>query len=232
VSKQPKTDRTSIRPIEFLTATQKLYNETIEDNTISIATGYPGTGKTYVACFAGLKALYRGDVTKIILTKPCVEVGNDSLGFLPGDLEEKMAPFIRSVQECVGALVGVQRMKELCGSKSIEVLPLNHMRGLTIDNSFVIADEMQNASYLQIKTFLTRIGKNTKYVLNGDLGQTDIEHSSGLPIFLEVLKGLPGIGVVDFAIEDIVRSGMLRDMMVRIYEYEQGQTVRSLSRVA
>ena len=214
--------RQALSRVQFLTDTQKEYFHCIEDNTISFATGYPGTGKTFVACYAGLKGLLiKNDYDRMIVTKPCVEVGDDSLGFLPGDLEEKMEPFVRSIKETIAAIIGNERMNQLFSDKRIEVLPLGHMRGMTIDNAFVVADEMQNANYLQTKTFLTRIGKNTKYVVNGDLGQTDIERGSGLPTFLRILKGQRGVGVVDFALEDIVRSGILRDIMVRIYHYEQ-----------
>ncbi len=212
--------REALARVKLLTVTQKDYNQCIEDNTISIATGYPGTGKTFVACYAGLKRLHKGDIQKLVVTKPCVEVGDESIGFLPGDIEEKMEPFVRSIKETIAAIIGNERMHQLFHSGQIEVLPLGHMRGLTIDNCFVIADEMQNANYLQTKTFLTRIGKNTKYVMNGDLGQTDIDSGSGLPVFLKILEGLRGVGVVDFGLEDIVRSGMLKDLMVRIYHYE------------
>ena len=221
-TKQQVGVRGILANVKPLTSAQKLYEETIEANTISIATGYPGTGKTYVACYAGLKELLvKKSVERIVITKPCVEVGDDSLGFLPGGIEEKMAPFVRSIEDTISAIVGKETMYNLVRDERIEMLPLNHMRGLTIDNSFVIADEMQNANYLQTKTFLTRIGNNTKYVLNGDLGQTDIQNGSGLPVFLKIMRGLRGVGVVDFAIEDIVRSGMLRDLMVRIYDHER-----------
>ena len=219
--------KSNLKRIDFLTATQKAYYTTIRTNSISFATGYPGTGKTFVACYAGLKALTEGRVSRIVITKPCVEVGSDSLGALPGDMEEKMAPFIRSIEECLSAIVGHEATKRYRASGQIEILPLNHMRGLTLDNAFVIADEMQNSTYLQLKTFLTRIGNNTTYVINGDLGQKDIDHPSGLVVFLQILDGLPGVGVVDFKLNDIVRSGMLKELMIRIYEYEEIELARS-----
>jgi phosphate starvation-inducible PhoH-like protein len=184
------------------------------------ATGYPGTGKTFLACYEGLKALNKGEIAKITVTKPCVEVGDDSLGFLPGDLEEKMAPFIRSVEECITHFITRESLDRLKDQDKFEVLPLNHLRGLTLDNTFLIADEMQNANYLQTKTLLTRIGDNSRFVLNGDLGQTDIKGGSGLPVFLKMLRSHPEVGHTDFLIDDIVRSGILKDIMIRIYEHE------------
>jgi phosphate starvation-inducible PhoH-like protein len=219
-SKTKRDQDSSLGRFEYLTAAQKYYGETIDDSSITVSTGCPGTGKTYVACYKAIQAFKRGDVSRIVLTKPLVEVGNKTMGFQPGDSQEKMAPFVKSVEDAMSAIIGHESYKNLVHQKSVEILPLNFIRGLTIDGAFLIADEMQNATYLEIKTLLTRIGKNTKYVIDGDLGQTDIENG-GLTAFMNILKSVQSVGFVEFGPEDIVRSGIARDITVAIHAYEE-----------
>lgn len=209
------------KAITFKTANQKHYYETIMENQITVATGVAGTAKTFLACYAAIIQLTDGDVDKIIITKPSVEIGKTQ-GFLPGDLDEKMAPFTRSVLECFYQLIGEQRTNDLMYSKKqIEVLPLQMVRGLTLDNCFIVADEMQNADYGQIKALLTRLGENSTLVMNGDVEQTDLKESSGLPAAIEILEDIEGVGFVEFTIDDIVRSGIVKDIIIGYHNWEK-----------
>lgn len=219
-SKKQQKPLISVGSIGFKTKKQLKYYEAINENVITISTGVAGTGKTFVAVYAACQALASGEVDKIVMTKPLVEVG-DSMGFLPGNMEEKMAPYIRSVEECFIAIIGEQGLNNLYAKKKLEILPMNFMRGLTLKDCFVIADEMQNASYEQTKALLTRIGEDAIYVLNGDVEQSDLKGRSGLPAAVEILKDIDGVGLVDFTIDDIVRSDILKDIIISYHNYEK-----------
>lgn len=208
------------KQIGFKTKKQETYYNAIMNNTITVSTGVPGTGKSFIAVYAACQALAAGHVEKIILTKPIVEIG-DTAGFLPGDIEEKMAPFIRSVEECFTDIIGANGYNNLITRRQLEILPINYMRGLTFAKTMVIADEMQNADYRQVKALLTRIGEGTKYVLNGDLEQSDLHSRSGLPAAIDVLQDVNNVEFVDFDVDDIVRSGILKEIIIGYHNFER-----------
>lgn len=208
------------KSVSFKNKKQLHYYNTIMENQITVATGVAGTSKTFIACYAALSSLAAGEVDRIIVTKPTVEIGKTQ-GYLPGDLDEKMEPFVRSVLNCFEQLIGVQQTNNLVYSKKqVEVLPLQMIRGLTLDNCFIIADEMQNADYTQIKALLTRLGEDSVLVMNGDVEQTDLKEYSGLPSAIEILQNIDGVGFVEFTIDDIVRSGIVKDIIINYYNYE------------
>lgn len=209
-----------VAPVGFKTKKQQTYFNSIVSNTITVSTGVPGSGKSYIAVYAACCELAAGHVDKIILTKPAVEVGRTQ-GYLPGDIEEKMAPYIRSIEDCFDSIIGMSAYNTLLTRKQLEILPLNYMRGLTFSNTIVIADEMQNADYGQVKALLTRIGEGSKFVLNGDLEQSDLNSTSGLQAALEVLKNVNNVGFINFEVDDIVRSGILKEIIIGYLDYEK-----------
>lgn len=218
MKKTPKPAFT-VGSVGFKTKKQQIYYESIMSNTITVSTGVPGSGKSFIAVYAACQALAAGHIEKIIITKPMVEIG-DTAGYLPGDMEAKMAPFIRSVEECFIAIIGESGYHNLLTRKQLEILPLNYMRGLTLAKCMVIADEMQNADYGQVKALMTRIGEGTKYVLNGDLDQSDLHGKSGLPAAIWVLEDVDNVGFIEFEIDDIVRSGILKEIIIGYVDYE------------
>jgi phosphate starvation-inducible PhoH-like protein len=207
--------------VSFKNKRQLEYYETIMENQITIATGPAGTAKTFIACYAALTLLASGEVEKIIVTKPSVEIGKTQ-GYLPGGIEEKMEPFTRSVIACFENLIGEAQTNTLIyQKKQVEVLPLQMMRGLTLDKCFIISDEMQNADYSQLKALLTRLGEDSILVINGDQEQADLKDSSGLPVAIEILEEIDGVGFVEFTIDDIVRSGIVKDIIIGYHKYEK-----------
>jgi phosphate starvation-inducible PhoH-like protein len=211
------------KSVSFKNKKQLQYYNTIMENQITVATGVAGTAKTFIAAYAGLSLLASNEIERIIVTKPSVEIGKTQ-GFLPGNLEEKMEPFTRSVINCFEQLIGEQQTNNLIYSKKqVEIIPLQMMRGLTLDNCFIIADEMQNADYGQIKALLTRLGEDSVLVMNGDCDQTDLKEHSGLPSAIEILKEIEGVGFVEFTIDDIVRSGIVKDIIISYYNYEKNK---------
>ncbi len=209
------------KSVSFKNKKQLHYYNTIMENQITVATGVAGTSKTFIACYAALCSLAAGEVDRIIVTKPTVEIGKTQ-GYLPGDLDEKMEPFVRSVLNCFEQLIGIPQTNNLVYSKKqVEVLPLQMIRGLTLDNCFIIADEMQNADYSQIKALLTRLGEDSVLVMNGDVEQTDLKEYSGLPAAIQILEGIDGVGFVEFNIDDIVRSGIVKDIIINYYNHEK-----------
>lgn len=210
----------TIGQLGFKTKKQQIYYNSIMENVITVSTGVAGTGKSFVAVHAALQCLASGEVEKIIMTKPAVEVGA-SLGALPGGVDEKMAVYIRSIEECIISIIGEAGLNNMKTRKQLEILPLNYVRGMTLQNCFVIADEMQNANPVQTKALLTRIGEDAIYVINGDIEQSDLKGSSGLPVAIEVLEGIDGVGFVHFEIDDIVRSGICKDIIIGYHAYEQ-----------
>jgi phosphate starvation-inducible PhoH-like protein len=206
--------------IGFKTKKQQTYYQAILTNTIVISTGVAGSGKSFIAVYAACCELAAGNVDKIIITKPAVEIGRTQ-GFLPGDMEEKMAPFTRSVEDCFFAIIGKAAYNTLYSQGKIEILPINFMRGLTFERVMVIADEMQNADYGQVKALLTRIGEGSKFVLNGDLEQSDLNGRSGLPAAIEILKDVDKVEHIEFEVNDIVRSGILKEIIIGYHFYEK-----------
>lgn len=222
VHRAPKPVLVAPKNVSFKTKRQLTYYQAIMTNKIAISSGSAGTGKTFVAVYAACCALANNDVERIIITKPAVEIGK-SLGALPGGVDEKMAVYIRSIEDCFIKLIGKPALDKLYQMDKLEILPLNYIRGLTFDKAFVIADEMQNADYTQTKALLTRFGEEAKFVLNGDIDQDDLKGQSGLPIFIDILSDVDDIEHVEFTIDDIVRDGIVKDILIACSKYEKSK---------
>lgn len=196
------------------TATQIEYYKEIQNNDIVFAIGPAGTGKTYLAVAFAVSALKNKLVTKIILTRPAVEAG-ESLGFLPGDLSEKVDPYLRPLYDALEDMIPFEKLKSYIERKVIEVIPLAYMRGRTLNNSFVILDEAQNSTTMQMKMFLTRLGINSKAIITGDVTQIDLlkKEYSGLVQIQEILKNIKDISFVYFNKSDVVRHKLVKDII-------------------
>lgn len=195
-------------PVAPLNDAQREYDAAIRTADVIFGVGPAGTGKTWFAAMRAAEALDRGDIRKIILTRPAVEAG-ESLGFLPGELDEKYEPYIRPVRDAFEEYFGTGRLEYLLKNGNIEPRPLAYIRGSTIKNAWLLADEMQNATEGQLKMLLSRIGENAKFILNGDPRQSDLPRGkSGLEIVRSKLAHVPGVVSVQFFREDIVRSGI------------------------
>lgn len=207
------------RVIKAKTKNQKRLVEASTDNDIVFAIGPAGTGKTYVAVAMAVKALRNRLVKKIILTRPAVEAG-ESLGFLPGDMKDKVDPYLRPLYDALDDLIHPERLKQFITNRVIEVAPLAFMRGRTLDNAFVILDEAQNATSVQLKMFLTRLGPNAKCIVTGDLTQIDLPRNqySGLGKALDLLGNVNGIEIVRMSKNDVVRHRLVKKI---IEAYEQ-----------
>lgn len=200
------------------TATQIEYHKQVHTNDIVFAIGPAGTGKTYLAVAFAVAALKNKEVNKIVLTRPAVEAG-ESLGFLPGDLAEKVDPYLRPLYDALEEMVPVEKLKSYMERNIVEVVPLAYMRGRTLNNSFVILDEAQNTSPVQMKMFLTRLGANSKAIVTGDVTQIDLPKKigSGLVEVQEILKGIDDISFVYFEKSDVVRHKLVKDI-INAYE--------------
>lgn len=196
------------------TTTQIKYYEEIQNNDIVFAIGPAGTGKTYLAVAFAVAALKNKLVNKIILTRPAVEAG-ESLGFLPGDLSEKVDPYLRPLYDALDDMIPFEKLKSYIERKVIEVVPLAYMRGRTLNNSFVILDEAQNSTTMQMKMFLTRLGVNSKAIITGDVTQIDLlkKEYSGLVQIQEILKNINDISFVYFNKSDVVRHKLVMDII-------------------
>ena len=210
------------RPIKAKTINQKKLVELSRTNDIAFAIGPAGTGKTYTAVAMAVAALKNKTVKKIILTRPAVEAG-ESLGFLPGDLKEKVDPYLRPLYDALEDLFPMDKLKFFMENNTIEVAPLAFMRGRTLDNSFIILDEAQNCTSPQLKMFLTRLGPNAKCIITGDLTQIDLPPSqlSGLIRALNILGNIEGIGVVYLNEEDVVRHRLVKEIIKRYNESDE-----------
>ncbi len=213
--------------IRARTANQKKLVELSEENDILFAIGPAGTGKTYTAVALAVRALKNKWVKKIILTRPAVEAG-ENLGFLPGDLKEKIDPYLRPLYDALDDMIPADKLAYFMTNRIIEVAPLAYMRGRTLDNCFMILDEAQNATSLQLKMFLTRIGPSAKCIITGDLTQIDLPRNqqSGLKRTSEILKGIKGIGIVHLDKEDVVRHRLVKEIIAafeKASEKEQEQ---------
>lgn len=210
------------KPIKARTRNQKLLVDTCEKNDVVFAVGPAGTGKTYTAVALAVRALKNRVVKKIIMTRPAVEAG-ENLGFLPGDLKEKVDPYLRPLYDALDDMIPTEKLDHLISTRVIEVAPLAFMRGRTLDNAFVIMDEAQNSTSTQIKMFLTRLGPSAKCVITGDLSQIDLPRSvtSGLKRSLDVLKGIDGIGIVRLTPDDVVRHRLVKAIIVAYNEADE-----------
>ena len=193
---------------------QEKYVEIARKNDIVFSTGPAGTGKTFLAVAFAVAALQNREVDKIILCRPAVEAG-ESLGFLPGDLKEKIDPYLRPLYDALGEILDIEKLKPLLFNNTIEIVPLAYMRGRTLNNAFMILDEAQNASSIQMKMFLTRLGVNSKTIITGDVTQTDLPKKieSGLIQVLNLLKDIDGVGFCKLSSEDIVRHKLVKDII-------------------
>lgn len=203
------------------TANQKAMATAAEKNDIIFAVGPAGTGKTYTAVALAVRALKNKAVRKIILTRPAVEAG-ESLGFLPGDLKEKIDPYLRPLYDALDDMIPSDKLNYYMANRVIEIAPLAYMRGRTLDNSFIILDEAQNATDLQLKMFLTRIGASAKAIITGDLTQVDLpkNQKSGLAKAIRILNGISGIAHVALDEADVVRHRLVKHI-IRAYDREQ-----------
>lgn len=207
------------RPIRVKNYSQRQYVQMIKNNDLTFGIGPAGTGKTYLAVVMAVAALKRREVDRLILTRPAVEAG-ESLGFLPGDLKEKVDPYLRPIYDALNSILGAEHVERLIERGVIEIAPLAYMRGRTLDKAFVILDEAQNTTRAQMKMFLTRLGFGSKMIVNGDASQIDLPkgHSqSGLVDAENRLKGLPHIAFVNFDANDVVRHPVV-SKIIRAYE--------------
>ena len=213
------------KPIRAKTRNQKILVESSEANDVVFAIGPAGTGKTFVAVALGVRALKNRLVKKIILTRPAVEAG-ESLGLLPGDLKDKVDPYLRPLYDSLDALLPAEKLHKFLEDRTIEIAPLAYMRGRTLDNAFIILDEAQNCTDGQIKMFLTRLGPTAKAVITGDLSQVDLprHQRSGLYKAVDLLTEINGIGKVFLTAEDVVRHRLVREIIIA-YDSD-GQKIR------
>ena len=209
------------RPIKPKTIGQKKYIESVLKNTITIGVGPAGTGKTYLAVAAAVAAFRERKVNRIILTRPAVEAG-ERLGFLPGDLQSKVDPYLRPLYDALFDMLGAETYQKYLERGNIEVAPLAYMRGRTLDDSFIILDEAQNTSCEQMKMFLTRMGFKSKMVITGDVTQIDLpaDKMSGLKQAVRVLKDVEGIGICELTDQDVVRHVMVQRIIKAYADYE------------
>ena len=212
---------TSIRPVSSRNAKQTEYLESIDRNTITFGVGPAGTGKTFLAVYQALVYLWSKKETgcrKIIITRPVIEAG-EKLGYLPGDIAQKMDPFIRPIYDSLHDIIGFDETKKILDKGVIEIAPLAFMRGRTFNDAIIILDEAQNCTYEQLKMAVTRIGKNSKCIVNGDPMQADLQNS-GLKAILGALEGVDDIGTVRFSAAEVERSEIVKKIVEALEDYE------------
>ncbi|MDO5044270.1 MAG: PhoH family protein [Coriobacteriia bacterium] len=218
------------RAIRPKTAGQKAYTDSIKNNTVTFGIGPAGTGKTYLAMAMAVGALKRKEVGRIVLTRPVVEAG-ESLGFLPGTLQEKVDPYVRPLYDALFDMTDMEKGNALIESGVIEIAPLAYMRGRTLNDSFVILDEAQNTTPEQMKMFLTRLGFNSKFVITGDITQLDLPHGvSGLKTISTILDGIEGIAFCELGASDVVRHSLVAKIVDAYKGYEQASETRRAKR--
>ena len=212
------------KPIKAKTVGQRRYVESIRKNTIIFGVGPAGTGKTFLAVAMAVRALREKKVSRIILTRPAIEAG-EKLGFLPGDLQSKIDPYLRPLYDALYEMMGADNYQKLVEKGTIEIAPLAYMRGRTLDDSFIILDEAQNATPEQMKMFLTRLGFRSKVVVTGDLTQTDLPsgQKSGLAMAVRIVKGIPDIVIHEFTDRDVVRHKLVQKIILAYERFEREQ---------
>lgn len=215
------------KPVKPKTIGQKEYVDTIRKRMITFGVGPAGTGKTYLAMAIGITAFMHEEVERIILTRPAIEAG-EKLGFLPGDLQSKINPYLRPLYDALYQIMGAETFQRNMEKGAIEVAPLAYMRGRTLDNAFIILDEAQNTTPAQMKMFLTRIGFGSKAVITGDATQKDLAPgaASGLDVAMRVLRHVDEIGVVRLTGQDVVRHPLVQKIVKAYEEYEKKQSGR------
>ncbi|MDR1912855.1 MAG: PhoH family protein [Clostridiales bacterium] len=219
------------RMVKPKTLGQKRYVDQIRDNTVVIAIGPAGTGKTYLAMAMAITAFRSNSVSRIILTRPAIEAG-EKLGFLPGDLQQKVDPYLRPLYDALHDIMGVESFQKNFEKGLIEVAPLAYMRGRTLDNSFIVLDEAQNTTAEQMKMFLTRIGFGSKAVITGDITQIDLPEGkfSGLKDAVNILEGIEDIGISMLSAKDVVRHPLVQ-RIINAYEKRDAQQAYKKKRV-
>jgi phosphate starvation-inducible protein PhoH and related proteins len=217
------------KEIRAKTPNQKILIQATEENDIVFAVGPAGTGKTYTAVAIAVRALKSQLVKKIILTRPAVEAG-ESLGFLPGDLKEKIDPYLRPLYDALDDMLPIDKLNYFMQNRVIEIAPLAFMRGRTLDNAFIILDEAQNATTLQLKMFLTRLGPSAKAIITGDLSQIDLPYTqqSGLQKSIDLLGHLNGIATVRLTPDDVVRHRLVKEIIKAYQEMDEKTQARKL----
>ncbi|MDI9346888.1 MAG: PhoH family protein [Methylacidiphilales bacterium] len=222
-SSESVTIATPLKLISVSTQNQKNYINSIRKNVLTFGVGFAGTGKTYLAVASAVSLLCEGSINKIVLVRPAVEAG-EKLGYLPGDIQEKVNPYLRPVYDALTETLGHTKVSDLQARDVIEIAPLAYMRGRTLQNAFIILDEAQNTTQDQMKMFLTRLGYGSKMVITGDESQIDVpRHRSGLQHILHLIQGLLDrrpIGVVRFYANDVMRHPLVADI-VQIYESQE-----------
>ena len=210
------------KPVKPKTLGQKKYTQAIQDNTITFGVGPAGTGKTYLAVAMAVTAFRAKEVNRIILTRPAVEAG-EKLGFLPGDLQSKVDPYLRPLYDALFEMLGAENFQRYQERGAIEVAPLAYMRGRTLDDSFIILDEAQNTTPEQMKMFLTRLGFRSKMVVTGDITQIDLPDGkrSGLKTVLHILKNVDDIAIMRFNQKDVVRHRLVQDIIKAYEKYDE-----------
>ena len=208
-----RRDQSYIRSVRPRSDGQRDLMESIKSRALTLAVGPAGSGKTYLAIAAAVEALEAGKIERIILSRPAMEAG-ESIGFLPGDMQEKMAPYLRPLYDALGDRLGGKRVRQYLEDGTIEIAPVGFMRGRTLNNAFIVIDEAQNCTYAQLKMLLSRLGWHSTMVITGDPDQTDLlDGLSGLRDVVEKLSRLDHIGIVRLGAQDIVRHPLVADML-------------------
>ena len=210
------------RPIRSKTLGQRAYVEAVRKHELTLAVGPAGTGKTYLAMAMAVVALKAKEVERIVLTRPAVEAG-EKLGFLPGDMTQKVDPYLRPLYDALHELMGADSYQRLAERGTVEVAPLAFMRGRTLSNAFIILDEAQNATSEQMKMFLTRLGANSRCIVTGDVSQTDLpkDKKSGLVEAVNVLRNVEGVAIVELTARDVVRHELVQRIVQAYEKYEK-----------
>ncbi|HEN4490467.1 TPA: PhoH family protein [Streptococcus agalactiae] len=216
------------KPIRVKTLGQKIYVDSVKNHDVVFGIGPAGTGKTFLAVTLAVTALKRGQVKRIILTRPAVEAG-EILGFLPGDLKEKVDPYLRPVYDALYQILGKEQTSRLMEREIIEIAPLAYMRGRTLDDAFVILDEAQNTTIMQMKMFLTRLGFNSKMIVNGDVSQIDLPKNvkSGLIDAVEKLRNIKKIDFIHLSAKDVVRHPVVAEIINAYSDSESSHKLQS-----
>ncbi len=210
---EPMRDQSYTKNVKPRSKNQAVLMEAVDTHNLVMALGPAGTGKTYLAVAKGVEALEKGEVGRIVLSRPAVEAG-ESIGFLPGAMEEKLAPYLRPLYDALADRLSPKRLKALMAEGLIEIAPIGYMRGRTLNNAFVVVDEAQNCTYAQLKMLLTRLGWNSTMVVTGDPAQTDLlPELSGLTVISDKLEAIDNIGVVRLQSDDIVRHPLVASML-------------------